>query len=281
MKYINLTLLTLVSFFIFSSCSSTFSHSRLAFVGTNLPTFSSGTEMKNYINFASTGEGNFTVVLENDLGEEMDSWDKVFDDIAKDSKVFAYNRPGYDGSTNLSSPRTPYQIANELRKLLKITKMNPPFILVGHGIGGYYVISYAEQYPKEVAGIILIETPNPQFFGMCDEQGIQGCDRIAPIADELPYHVKREYEASKKVFLPNNLGDIPLAVITRTPTIAIPKSKQLRALWLETQKELTLLSTNSKHFIAKHAGRYVQYDEPSTVLEAIKWIKSQAKGSTN
>lgn len=275
MKYIKITTIVFTLSFILSSCSSTFSHSRLAFLGTNLTTFSSGKEMKNYINYASNGEGNFTVVLENDIGEEMDSWDEIFDDIADNSKVFAYNRPGYDGSTNLSSPRDPEQIANELRKVLKITKMKPPFILVGHGIGGYYTLSYVEHYPKEVAGIILIETPNPKFLGLCDEKGVKGCDRFASIENQLPFHVKKEYLASKEFFLPNDIGNIPLAIVSRTPTISLSKSKELRTLWFETQRDLTLLSTDSKHFIAKHAGRYVQTDEPKTVLDAIKWIKSE------
>ena len=275
MKYIKITTIVFMLSFILSSCSSTFSHSKLAFLGTNLTTFSSGKEMKNYINYASTGEGNFTVVLENDIGEEMDSWDEIFDDIANDSKVIAYNRPGYDGSTNLSTPKTTSQIANNLRTLLRTTKASPPFILVGHGIGGHYMISYAEQYPKEVAGVILIETPNPKFLGLCDEKGVKGCDRFASIENQLPFHVKKEYLASKEIFLPNDIGNIPLAVVSRTPTISLSKSKELRTLWFETQRDLTLLSTDSKHFIAKHAGRYVQSDEPQTVLDAIKWIKSE------
>ena len=280
MKYLKtIVLLSILTIFL-SSCSSTFSHSKLAFLGTNLATFSSGTEMKNYISFSSLGEGNYTVVLENDLGEEMDSWDEVFELIAQNSKVLAYNRPGYSDSTPTSSPRTPLQIANDLRKLLIISNNHPPYILVGHGLGGNYMLTYAEQYPQEVAGIVLIETPHPDFLGLCDEAGIKGCDPVAAIVDKIPNHVRIEYKESKEIFLPEDISDIPLVVVSKTPTIALSKSKKYRTLWIQTQRDLTSMSTNSQHIIATHAGKYVQHDEPDTIIKAIDWIKSQTKKIT-
>jgi pimeloyl-ACP methyl ester carboxylesterase len=44
-----------------------------------------------------------------------------------------------------------------LHKLLALLKLPPPYILVGHSMGGLYMLYYASRYPQEVAGILLLD----------------------------------------------------------------------------------------------------------------------------
>ena len=53
-------------------------------------------------------------------------------------------------------PRSLHQIAGELRALLANARIAPPYVLVGHSLGGLVIRVYATEYPSEVAGLALV-----------------------------------------------------------------------------------------------------------------------------
>jgi pimeloyl-ACP methyl ester carboxylesterase len=92
----------------------------------------------------------------------MDWWKKVLSEIANDTTTFAYNRPGYGNSDPVATPRDGLHIVDELRALLHDNSMKPPYILVGHSLGGLYMQLYARRYPEEVSALILVDSTHPQ-----------------------------------------------------------------------------------------------------------------------
>ena len=54
--------------------------------------------------------------------------------------------------------------ARELHALLQNAGVAGPYVLVGHSLGGLSVRMYADQYPDEVAGMVLIEGTNPDAW---------------------------------------------------------------------------------------------------------------------
>ncbi len=107
-----------------------------------------------------------TVVFENGLAGKMDLWGKVTKPISKDVTIFAYNRAGYGDSDVVDTPRDGEHIASELRKLLAAKGLKPPYILVGHSVGGLYMQYFARRYPDEVNALILVDSTHPkQFIG--------------------------------------------------------------------------------------------------------------------
>ena len=95
-----------------------------------------------------TGEGSPTVILESGLGDTYVSWRKVQPQIAKFTRVCSYDRAGLGYSDSSSQPRTSKVIAGELHALLKAAGIAPPYVLVGHSMGGYDVRLYASLYPQ-------------------------------------------------------------------------------------------------------------------------------------
>lgn len=108
------------------------------------------------------GKGMPAVVFENGLGGRLEWWSKVLPDIATETTVFAYNRPGIGASAPATTPRDGVTVVEELRATLRAKGIAPPYVLVGHSIGGLYVQLYARRHPYEVAGLVLVDSTHPE-----------------------------------------------------------------------------------------------------------------------
>ena len=113
------------------------------------------------VEFASIHNNTIPVIFENGLGGKMDWWKKVLPEISKDTTTFVYNRPGYGKSEPVSTARDGSHVVEELRFLLRDQGLNPPYILVGHSLGGLYMQLFARQYPDEVHALILVDSTHP------------------------------------------------------------------------------------------------------------------------
>lgn len=103
-----------------------------------------------------------TVVFENGSRATLAGWDKVLDGIKGSATVYAYNRPGYANSEATGAPRDGATIVEELRANLKRKGLAPPYVLVGHSLGGLYMQLFARRYPEEVKGIVLVDALYPR-----------------------------------------------------------------------------------------------------------------------
>lgn len=106
----------------------------------------------------STGKRNPTVVLIAGAGDFSFDWNLVQPAVSKFARVSSYDRAGLAWSDLGPTPRTMRQDAYELHLLLKKARLKAPYVLVGHSIGGLIARVYAEQYPQEVAGMILVDS---------------------------------------------------------------------------------------------------------------------------
>lgn len=104
------------------------------------------------------GSGSPIVVLEAGLGESSLSWYPVQSEIAKRTRVCAYDRAGLGWSEGTDNPMPPGQVAKSLHTLLQNAGLEPPFILVGHSRGGLFCRSFYHQFPEKVKGMVLVDS---------------------------------------------------------------------------------------------------------------------------
>ena len=105
-----------------------------------------------------TGEaGGPTVVVDAGNGDFSVTWMGIQREVEKSARICTYDRAGYGWSDFSPHPRTATQMSNELHQLLVNADVEPPYILVGHSLGGLNVRVYASLYPDEVAGMILVD----------------------------------------------------------------------------------------------------------------------------
>ena len=110
------------------------------------------------------GEGGPTVVLFNGLGEFSGSWARITDAIGSTTRVCAYDRPGQGWSEEAGTPQDGVTAAQDLHQLLTVAGERAPYVLVGHSTGGTYALTYAAQYPEQVAGMVLLDSSSPEQF---------------------------------------------------------------------------------------------------------------------
>src|SRR5206468_6563221 len=115
------------------------------------------------LNMLIGGEGSTTVIFEAGFGAGLESWATVQSTTAKFARTVSYDRAGIGQSEAGPKPRAAKQIAQELHTALQKAGIAPPYVLVGHSFGGIYVRVFADLYPKEVAGLVLID-PSQETF---------------------------------------------------------------------------------------------------------------------
>lgn len=108
--------------------------------------------------------GQPLVVFEPGLMFWSRFFDPVFQKLRSTARVFAYDRAGYGWSQPSKNPRTPVNIAEDLHALLASSGERPPYLLVGHSMGGIFVREYYRRYPGEVSGMVLLDSAHEKQF---------------------------------------------------------------------------------------------------------------------
>lgn len=91
------------------------------------------------------------------MGQTAFTWWPVQDRLARLTRVCAYDRAGLGWSPPGPLPSDTRTGVADLEALLRSANIQPPYVLVGHSMGGYNVRLFASRHIKDVAGIVLID----------------------------------------------------------------------------------------------------------------------------
>lgn len=105
-----------------------------------------------------TGRGRPVVVVEVGLGDFSFDWSLVQSNVSRFTRICTYDRAGYAWSDSGPMPRTFAQLNLELKDALGKLGERGPYVLVGHSFGGPVVRNFATTYPREVAGMVLVDS---------------------------------------------------------------------------------------------------------------------------
>ena len=219
------------------------------------------------------------VVFDSGYGWTVENWNFIRDEVSAFSRMIIYDRAGLGNSDYDDRPRHSQQNAENLPALLQKAELKPPYILVGHSFGGVNVRLYANTYPEEIAGIILLDSCHEdqnKFMAPLFSSQMQA-DYFGQFTVE---GTLAEFEESlDQVRKYKTLGDIPLTVVTggKQPHHTV----ESWAYWMKLQKDLAQLSFNSRHVILEEAGHAVHLDCPEAVVEQIKFMVESYKGDVN
>ncbi len=217
-----------------------------------------------------------TVVFENGLDGKVEHCAKVLPEISKSATVFAYNRPSYGNSDAVTTPRDGEHIVDELKSMLVQKGLKPPYILVGHSLGGLYMQYFMRRYPDEVKALVLVDSTHPmQFTGDAS-------------MDKWPWWVR--FGFVEIMLNSSQAEELRLATKTGEAVLALPPP-QKRVTILSAQKplaekspmadhanklrrEMTNLYPHSKQ-IWVDSGHGIPLEKPEAVITAIMEIIDQ------
>lgn len=236
------------------------------------------------------------VVFESGLGTPLGNWNAVIDRVAAFSTVFAYDRAGIGQSPPDSLLPTPENVVRTLRAALRSVGAAPPYLLVGHSLGGAYARGFAAMHPKELAGVIFID---PADFtetrengrlpykdaGLSDEvtdsllavRQTGALDPGMPMSIQEEYHVLRDLRDEDFASVrQGRLPDVPVYIIT-SGRYDGPADEQAEALFRakmqrRIERWVTLLNGTEQGelFYSANAGHFIQRDDPHLVIAVIR-----------
>ncbi|SEQ47567.1 Pimeloyl-ACP methyl ester carboxylesterase [Virgibacillus subterraneus] len=88
----------------------------------------------------------------------------IHNQISQRTTSMIYDRAGTGWSDQVKLPRSALEVTDELRSLLYTAGVPAPYLFVGHSLGGIYARRYAQRFPDEVAGMLLLEPPHEDFL---------------------------------------------------------------------------------------------------------------------
>jgi pimeloyl-ACP methyl ester carboxylesterase len=109
------------------------------------------------LNMVCVGKGSPTVIFEQGWGGGIRDWRKVQQPISALTRACFYDRAGNWWSDPGARPSTADNVTDDLRALLRKGGVAQPVVLVGHSLGGLFATLYADRFPKEVAGLVLVD----------------------------------------------------------------------------------------------------------------------------
>src|SRR6202011_1002418 len=167
-------------------------------------------------------------------------------------------------------------IVEELRAELRRQNLKPPYVLVGHSLGGLYMQYFARNYREEVAGLVLVGSTHwEQPLAMGNEASTANTPYSSRTAVTLfmPWIMRREINdsatAGKQVHASPIAMGAPTIVLSspRGPTGETPSA---RAVAARLQDEIAADFPSADHVRVVDSGHYIQRDHPEVVVEAAR-----------
>jgi pimeloyl-ACP methyl ester carboxylesterase len=251
------------------------------------------------------GTGGPTVVLENGLAQTSPLWSAITAQVARTTRVCAYDRAGQAWSDDAAHPQDGVAVATELHTLLARAGETGPYVLAGHSTGGTHAMTYAARYPAQVAGMVLLDSSSPyQYTALPEFAGTYALMRrplsLAPTLARLGA-LRLIPRSTATALTPSAAAQVQsFATSPRGARNLRDEHSQLRALftqaqalttfdrkplavvtsrenadgtvgWTAAQNQMAALSTNSSHWVADttHVGLL---DDAAGVTDSVRAV---------
>ena len=143
------------------------------------------------LHLMSIASGSPTVVMEAGSGDWGLTWCLVAPAVAQGSvltpgtRVVTYDRAGLGWSDPTGLPPTAAGFVRDLHDGLAASGIGPPYVLVGHSMGGVYARLFAHTYPGEVAGMVLVDPGDERIPAAVGAQSAAAIAAGAALAAKL------------------------------------------------------------------------------------------------
>jgi pimeloyl-ACP methyl ester carboxylesterase len=110
------------------------------------------------LSFTATGKKQPVVVLLHGFCESKKIWEHFIPALSKVGHLVIPDLPGFGDNKALEEPVSMEKMADEVYRLLQELQLDEGGILVGHSMGGYVSLAFAERYGHWMKGLCLFHS---------------------------------------------------------------------------------------------------------------------------
>lgn len=233
-----------------------------------------------------TGSGRPTVVFEAGAGGPLEAWVRIQPAVSTFARTISYDRAGNGRSQKSPAARDGRNVATELHTALQNAHASPPYVLVGHSLGGPFIRVFAGMYPGEVAGLVLVDPTQEDLIAWAKARDPQPAPQHEPRPSDEVDCAPATFSQAADLPLP---ADIPIILITgigpkvhptflpaqlrkeveKDQKIFYPAKLQFHKQWVEKFPGGQLIVTEK-------SGHGIPFEEPELVISAIRQVVERA-----
>jgi pimeloyl-ACP methyl ester carboxylesterase len=236
-----------------------------------------------------------TVVFVSGLGAPAEAANPIFYDVAKLTRICAYDRPGLGQSPPVTDHApTASEQAADLRAALDGAGIDGPYVFVGHSYAAYVLALLAQAAPDDIAGLVFADPRSPRVSARwlaalppmaAGEVAVVAANRDELTRGESDPSLNPEgvslaasgADASAALDEDGPLfGDRPVIVLsagqTKEAWAGLPADlrEAFDRIWLEEQRALTKETTKGEFRTLAESDHDVVGRDPEAVVGAIK-----------
>jgi pimeloyl-ACP methyl ester carboxylesterase len=112
------------------------------------------------ISYSNSGKGTAVVLLHGFL-ENKTMWDAYVSELSKRNRIITIDLLGHGKTESLGYIQTMEENADVVHEVISKLRIRKA-ILVGHSMGGYVALAFAELYPENMKGLVLLNSTSKE-----------------------------------------------------------------------------------------------------------------------
>lgn len=245
--------------------------------------------------YQDEGKGEVFLLIHGFCGSST-YWNEVIPELSKTNRVLAIDLPGHGDSEVWENMNEIYHYADFIQDFLDELEVEK-VTMVGHSLGGYITLAFAESYSNRLNGFSLVHSTayadsieakegRVSSAYKIDEEGMEVfIDGLVPklfAPDHIEGHQKAIEEAKKIGYTTSSVGakNALHAMKERKDRTAVLENTKLPVLLvagdsdqlIPSEKTFTASGENIKQVLVKDVGHMSMYEAPIELLKAIKQL---------
>lgn len=192
------------------------------------------------INLRCSGQGERVVLFEAGANADSSTFYRVLPLLQGQARACAYDRAGYGFSDEGPMPRDLNADVADLHGLIRAAKLPLPLVLVGHSLGSNIVREYAQRFPSDVAGMVLVDPPEQGAESAMSDKWKRDGAALREKRDALLTACGKAAEAGE-LLAPSTLGCLraPPPWMGERVAASVKANKAKPGYWRTLRSELT------------------------------------------
>jgi pimeloyl-ACP methyl ester carboxylesterase len=215
------------------------------------------------------GTGNRTVIFESGMSDSLEVWGAIPDSVANFARVILYDRADIGKSDTSRNERTIPNMVFELRSILENQNINPPYILVGHSLGGLITRYFASNYPDEVKGLLLLDPAPESYWKSMSKKELKKYIKGGTEWYETKF--PKKYRKEWYQFIPNLVYMDSLNIDKHLPVILVSATAWN---WYKYHEDILAGFENSKHINLEGEHHIFKY-HPELIVKYINELSNK------